>query len=116
MHESLLAEAIAARVRRHARSSPSDVLRVVVRGGQDGSTIAAALRLHLRIAIPELDDARLLIVHEATDRLCSRCASSFPAPRMADLLATCPSCGGAPLPITAAEEVDVQWMTSGTAG
>jgi Zn finger protein HypA/HybF involved in hydrogenase expression len=116
MHESLLAEEIAARVRGHARSSPSDVLRIVVRGGQDPSTVAAALRLHLEIAIPELDDARLLIVHEATDRLCSRCGSPFPAPRMADLLATCPSCGGAPLPIRAVGEVDIQWLTSGTAG
>jgi Zn finger protein HypA/HybF involved in hydrogenase expression len=93
MHEAGLAEAVASRLRQEgllARGHPS--IRLVVAGGHGaGAAFDEALRFHLALAAPELDVARVGIVHEPRTFTCVGCGAAFDSEGDD---ASCPACGG----------------------
>jgi len=107
MHEAGLAATIVAELREGRLAGQVARPRLVVRGGHDDpADFDASLRLHLALAGPDLSDPLLEIVHLPVDRLCGGCGRRFDA---VGPLATCPSCGGAALPSSAPEDVELVW-------
>lgn len=104
MHEAGIARAVAGALREEGAQGRRVVLHV--RGGHHGpEQFESALRLHLSIEAPELDQAALTVVHDAVPRLCVSCGREFPAARP-DV--PCPGCGGASLPLLDHEQVEVE--------
>ena len=107
MHEVALAGMVAADWRKARTDGILGRPRLLIRGGHDEpADFDAALRLHLRLAAPELDSEALEIVHLPTTRLCGGCGRRFDGcgPRPA-----CPTCGGTPLPSTTPEAAELDW-------
>ncbi|HEX2755378.1 MAG TPA: hydrogenase/urease maturation nickel metallochaperone HypA [Candidatus Limnocylindrales bacterium] len=106
MHEAGLAAEIAVRLQEGRRTGRAGRPRVLVRGGHDASAdFDASLRFHLALVAPGLS-AGLEIVHLPVARLCASCGRGF---EDAEVFATCPSCGGAALPVSTGEEAVVEW-------
>ena len=107
MHEGALAGEVAIQLREARRAGLTGRPRLIVRGGHhDPADFDAALRLHLMLEAPELDETAIEIVHLPVARLCSRCGRQFSA---ALPLAACPACGSAALPSAVAEDVELHW-------
>jgi Zn finger protein HypA/HybF involved in hydrogenase expression len=107
MHEAALAGAVAAELREARAAGRVGRARLLVRGGHhEPVDFDASLRLHLRLAAPELDDSSMVIVHLPVARLCSDCGARFEGtgPRP-----SCPTCGGAALPDATPEEIELDW-------
>jgi Zn finger protein HypA/HybF involved in hydrogenase expression len=104
MHESGLAAAVAAALRKHDLGGAR--IRLLVTGGH-GNELAedAALRTHLLIAAPELDGAAIEIVHLPSPRACVACGTGFEASRSD---APCPACGGSALPVPTRETIEIE--------
>ncbi len=102
MHEAGLAEAIAAEIRE--RGLERESLRLEVTGGSgDVEAFDAALRLHLSLALPDLDVAAIGIDHRVT-RLCPRCGP-VAGPGGGD--GPCPTCGGPSVVLPTPEQVAI---------
>jgi Zn finger protein HypA/HybF involved in hydrogenase expression len=98
MHEAGLARAIAKALRdRPAAPVP----------GHPHEEFDSALRFHLASEAPELDPARLEVVHLPAGRLCTGCGRSYEA---ADPGEPCPTCGGASLPLIEREQVEIELL------
>lgn len=104
MHESGLAIAVAETLR--TQSLDGARVRLLVQGGHaEPDDFDEAFRFHLRAAAPDLEGIAIEIVHLPTDRMCVACGGGFMAVARD---ATCPGCGGASLPVDAAEHVEVE--------
>ena len=112
MHEAGLARAIAKALRnRPAAPAPgtSPGVRLLVTGGHHpNEEFDSALRFHLASEAPELDPARLEVIHLPAGRLCTGCGRSYQA---ADPGESCPTCGGASLPLIEREQVEIELLS-----
>lgn len=105
MHEAGIAVAIAEEIL-DRRLNPAD-LRIHVSGGHGGiASFDAALRSQLEAAAPGRGFGRIVIVHEPTQRLCARCATTFKAASHDE---SCPGCGGPSLVVPEPELVELEW-------
>lgn len=103
MHESSLANAIAATIR--SRGWEGRNIRIRVAGGHtDLDAFERSLITHLRISAPALDSCAFTVVHEPLFLTCSRCASTFRGLPSA----SCPMCGGPPLPTLEPEGIELE--------
>lgn len=108
MHEAGLAATIARELLEGRRAGRTSEARLIVRGGHDEpEDFDASLRLHLALAVPDLANPLLEIVHVPVDRLCSRCGDCFRATRPR---AACPACGSPAMPSAIAQEVELEWV------
>jgi len=106
MHEAGIAASLLAALREAGLEDGGPPLRVIVRGGHDDPPgFDAALRLHLSAGAPQLDQARLEIVHEPVEATCIDCARPFPALSPAT---ACPACGGSGLVPPRPETVELE--------
>jgi len=115
MHEAGLARAIAKalhdRAPTPARSTGTSTgtgtgVRVLVTGGHHPiAEFDNALRFHLASEAPELDLARLELIHLPAGRLCTGCGRTYEA---TDPGESCPTCGGASLPLIEREQVEIE--------
>ena len=106
MHELGLARAIAATIRSHGWVGSSVTVRVS--GGHGGlEGFDQALLAHLQCEAPELREGQVRVVHIASTRICSTCASTFEGIETT----LCPVCGGPPLPSLEPEEVELELDT-----
>ena len=104
MHEAGIARAVASELRQ--QGVPGDRVRLFVTGGHgQPEDFDAALRLHLSLALPEIDSAAIEIVHRPTSRLCPSCAVTFPGIRPLD---PCPACGSPGLETPISEELELE--------
>jgi Zn finger protein HypA/HybF involved in hydrogenase expression len=107
MHEAGLAASVAEAIRTNRLDREGPPLRLVVRGGHTSvGAFDASLLMHLSLCLPELDPARVTIVHAARPAACPGCGSSFTATTMDD---ACPSCGGPALVPPTPESVVLEW-------
>ena len=117
MHEAGLARAIAKalhdRAQPPARSTGTSTgtgtgVRVLVTGGHHPiAEFDNALRFHLASEAPELDLARLELIHLPAGRLCTGCGRTYEA---TDPGESCPTCGGASLPLIEREQVEIELL------
>jgi len=121
MHEAGLARAIAKalhdRAPTPARSTGTSTgtgtgtgtgVRVLVTGGHHPiAEFDNALRFHLASEAPELDLARLELIHLPAGRLCTGCGRTYEA---TDPGESCPTCGGASLPLIEREQVEIELL------
>lgn len=106
MHELGLARAIAATIRSNGWQERP--VRVRVTGGHGGpEAFDQSLLAHLLCEAPELRDGQVRVVHVASPRICSACASTFAGLDSTD----CPVCGGPPLPSLEPEHVELELDT-----
>jgi Zn finger protein HypA/HybF involved in hydrogenase expression len=104
MHEAGIAASIAAALREYGSSWRQG--RILVRGGHpDSAAFDQALWLHLQAEGAPSELKRLTIVHLPVDLRCSRCNAAYVA---SDQTASCPTCGGAPLPASFDEMVELE--------
>jgi Zn finger protein HypA/HybF involved in hydrogenase expression len=108
MHEAGLARAIAATLRGQGILDSTLPVTLVVRDRVgDVVDFDAALRIHLAVVAPSLDQARIEIVHAPVSYLCARCGSPFVA--SGDEPA-CPACEGPGIPSSATSGVELRWQ------
>lgn len=100
MHESGLAEAIVAELRRQAWSSA----RVLV-SDPWGTHTGEALRLHLAIAGPDLDLSAVEVVAVPVGAHCVGCGRAV---TVVDANAPCPDCGQPVLPAASVATVEIE--------
>lgn len=107
MHEAGLAASIAETLRQHGLDATGPPIRLVVRGGHGvEAAFDDALRLHLELRLPTLDQGRVTIVHQPRDATCVTCGSVFQA---TSVDTPCPACGGPGLSRPTPESVEVEW-------
>jgi Zn finger protein HypA/HybF involved in hydrogenase expression len=105
VHEAGLASDIAAALRGRLPLPPGARVRLLVTSGHhEPEEFDAALRLHLRGQLPDVEPL-IDITHVPVERLCVACGGTWAAVR-AD--AACPGCGGDALPLPVPERVDVE--------
>jgi len=118
MHEAGLARAIVKALRNRAvapargTGTSTDTgtgVRVLVTGGHHPvAEFDNALRFHLASEAPELDLARLELIHLPAGRLCTGCGRTYEA---TDPGESCPTCGGASLPLIEREQVEIELLS-----
>lgn len=82
-------------------------IRVFVRGGTgDHRDFDDAFLAALLAEMPSLQAARVEILHPAVVRVCSDCGHFFES---AEHAATCPECGGDPLPAWLEERIEYEF-------
>lgn len=106
MHELGLARAIAGAIRENGWQHARLEVRVTDAHASPAD-FDAALLAHLKSEEPDLETGRVTIVHFATPRVCSHCATQFEPVEDAE---GCPACGGPPLPGSAREEVELMLL------
>jgi Zn finger protein HypA/HybF involved in hydrogenase expression len=111
MHEAGLARAIAKALRNGAAAPATGTsagVRVLVTGGHHPiAEFDNALRFHLACEAPELDLARLELIHLPAGRLCTGCGRTYEA---TDPGESCPTCVGASLPLIEREQVEIELL------
>jgi Zn finger protein HypA/HybF involved in hydrogenase expression len=107
MHEAGLAASVADAMRAHALDRDGPPVRLVVHGGHTtNEAFDAALRLHLLLCLPELDPARLAIIHAPREVTCASCGRSFTAISGEE---ACASCGGPGIAGPSVESIELEW-------
>jgi Zn finger protein HypA/HybF involved in hydrogenase expression len=109
MHESGLATAVAGALRAQALDGAR--VRLYVTGGHaEPDDFDVSFRFHLAAAAPDLDHVAVEIVHLPGDRGCIGCGRTFAATSGDE---PCPTCGGAGLPMQAAERIEIALVRPG---
>lgn len=111
MHEQGIAASVIEAVLRNGLARMP--LRLLVTGGRsDPAAFDAALLSHLE-ADPRWAVARVEIVHQAVDTVCSGCARIVKGGAAGD---ACASCGAPPLPVSFAERIEVEALDKPSQG
>ncbi|HXP33050.1 MAG TPA: hydrogenase/urease maturation nickel metallochaperone HypA [Acidimicrobiales bacterium] len=106
MHEAGLAASVADVLRQRGLDREGASVRLIVHGGHDdAAAFDDALRLHLGMALPELDQRRLAIRHAPGTAVCVACGEPFEAPSSES---PCPACGSPGLLLPTPESIEIE--------